>query len=98
MFPKAINRVALASDQMRVEAITRQARKSRERVLRPSLDHRSVAQQGQAFQLSLSVATSVKRSTILRAAQSVVTDQTGHENRVNRTRGQELQRFSLIFL
>jgi hypothetical protein len=60
------------------------------------LDHRGVTDQSDCLELSGEIAGAVERTAIARTEQSVIANQTQHENRVQRTRGQKLDDFRFV--
>jgi hypothetical protein len=73
-----------------------QACEGREGRLSARLDERRVAYQGDAFEPALAVAAGVELSAIERAFQSVIAYVTGHDDRVERARGQKSERLLLV--
>src|SRR5712671_6399779 len=94
--PKILVSFFLASDQMGVQAIASETRKRSQGVFGPRFDHRGVTEQRHSFEASISIATSVKRSAVVRAQQPVVANQAGHEHSVNHSRGKKFKYLGFV--
>src|SRR6266404_5984835 len=96
ILPKVVNGFLLATDQVSVQAIASQPRKRSQRVFRACFNHRRMAEEGHPLQPAVTIPTGVERSAVVSTHQSVIADQAGHEDRVNRPRRKELEYFGFV--
>jgi len=83
---------------MRGVTILREARESCEGTFAPRFDKCEVANQGDAFELSLRVTAPVKGAAIEFALQPVIAYEPGEEYRVHRASGEESENLGLVLI
>src|SRR5215217_950897 len=93
MTPEISHSVFLAHDHVRVWTLTRHLREGGQCSIRYCFHQRCVAHQGDAFELSVQVATAIEAAAVEWAYDSVVLNQTDHRHGVNRALRQELENF-----
>src|SRR5215213_195603 len=96
MTPEISYSVFLAHDHVRVWTLTRHLREGGEGSIRNCLHQRCVAHEGDAFELSVQIATAIERAAVEWAYDSVVLDQADHRHGVNRALRQELENFCCV--
>jgi hypothetical protein len=84
MIPEAGDHLGLTANHVCVQTMTREPGERCQSSFGAGLDDRNVAYECDSFEVSLSGATSVKRTSITWTNQPVVAHHTGHQHRVYR--------------
>ena len=96
MTPEISDSFLLTHDHVGVWTLTRHLRERCERSIGNCFHQRRMAHERDAFELSVQVATAVKRAAIEWADDTVVVNQAHHCHRMNRALGQKLQHFRCV--